>query len=114
MPSPSTWSEILRFSEYGLIAHARLIREHLLGGTPSSSKEDGVKFVVVFKEAPKPFWDSKDGVAMVDILDDFATDIFRELHRSLSTTGVTYPRLLRENATRSVCSQESKYTLAAP
>jgi len=39
-----------------------------LEGTPSSTEEDGIKFAEVLKEDPQAFGDSKDRVAMGDVL----------------------------------------------
>jgi hypothetical protein len=39
-----------------------------LEGLPSSTEEDGVKFAVVLKEDPQALGDSKDRVAMGDVL----------------------------------------------
>jgi hypothetical protein len=51
------------------------------GGT----KEDGVQFAVVLKEDSQAFWDGEDGVAMGDVFDNFAGDVFCELHCSRSS-----------------------------
>jgi hypothetical protein len=51
-----------------------------LEGTPSSTEEDCVEFAIVFKESPQAFGDGKDGVAMGDVFDHFAVDVFRVLH----------------------------------
>jgi hypothetical protein len=58
--------------------------EDLLEGTPSSTEEDGVKLAVVLKEGSQAFRDSKDGVAMGDVLNYFTVDVFCELYSALS------------------------------
>jgi hypothetical protein len=63
------------------------LRERPPGGT----KEDGVELAVVLKEGSQAFWDCKDGVAMGDVFDNFAIDVFSELDRSLSTARGTHP-----------------------
>ena len=65
--------------------------EHLRERSPGGAKEDGVELAVVPKEHPQPFWDSKDGVAMRDVFDNFAVNVFCKLHCSLSTAGGVYP-----------------------
>jgi hypothetical protein len=55
----------------------------ILEGTPSSAEEDGVKLAVVLKEGSQAFRDSKDGVAMGDVLNYFTVDVFeRTLQRA--------------------------------
>ena len=39
-----------------------------LEGTPSSAKEDGIEFAIVFKEDPETLWNGKDCVAMGYVL----------------------------------------------
>jgi hypothetical protein len=56
-----------------------------LEGTPSSAEEDGVKLAVVLKEGSQAFRDSKDRVAMGDVLNYFTVDVFRELYSALSS-----------------------------
>ena len=46
------------------------------------------------KNPQQAFWDGKDGVAMRHVFDDFAQDMFCELHRPLYTTGGAYPSAL--------------------
>jgi hypothetical protein len=58
---------------------------------PSSTEEDGVELAVVLEEYPEAFWDSKDCMAMGDVFDNFAVEMFCELNRSLGSTGGTYP-----------------------
>ena len=46
-------------------------------------KEDGVKLAVVLKEGSQAFRDSKDRVAMGDVLNYFTVDVFeRTLQRA--------------------------------
>ena len=58
---------------------------------PSGTKEYGVELAVVLKEDPQAFWDGEDGVAMGDVFDNFAVDVFCELYRSLSSARGTDP-----------------------
>ena len=58
--------------------------EDLLEGTPSSAEEDGIEFSVVLKEDPQALGDSKDRVAMGDVLNYLTVDVFCELYSALS------------------------------
>ena len=70
---------------------AILNSEHLRERPPSGTKEDGVELAVVLKEDSQAFWDGEDGVAMGDVFDNFAVDVFCELYRSLSSARGAYP-----------------------
>ena len=59
--------------------------ERLAKCPPSGTKEDGVELSVVLKEDSQAFRDGEDGVAMRDVFDNFAVDVFCELHGSLSS-----------------------------
>ena len=59
--------------------------ERLAKCPPSSTKEDGVELSVVPEEDSQSFRDGEDGVAMGDVFDNFAVDVFCELHGSLSS-----------------------------
>ena len=59
--------------------------------SPGSLKEDSIKRAVVLKEYPEALGDSKDRVAMRDVFDNFAVEVFCKLHRSLRSTGGTDP-----------------------
>ena len=50
---------------------------------PKRTKQDGVELAVILKEDPQAFRDGEDGVAMRDVFDNFAIDVFCELYRSL-------------------------------
>jgi hypothetical protein len=56
----------------------------ILQGTPSSTEEDCIEFTVVLKEGSQAFRDSKDRVAMGDVLNYFTVDVFCELYSALS------------------------------
>ena len=43
------------------------------------------------KNILKAFWDSKDRMAMGDVFDNFAVNVFGELYRSLRSTGGADP-----------------------
>jgi hypothetical protein len=88
--------------------------EHLRERPPSGTKEYGIELSVVLKEDSQSFRDGEDGVAMGDVFDNFAVDVFCELHGSLSSAGGQTPRRLHENAMRSECLHPSQYTRAAP
>lgn len=42
------------------------------------------------KEYPEAFWDSKDCMAMGDVFDNFAVNVFGELYRSLGPARGAY------------------------
>ena len=75
--------------------------EHLRERPPSGTKDNGVELAVVLKEDSQAFWDGEDGVAMGDVFDNFAVDVFPtsprlrrtsgELHRSLRPARGAYP-----------------------
>jgi hypothetical protein len=52
------------------------------------------RWVVLAHMYSQAFWDSEDGVAMGDVFDNFAVDVFCELHRSLSSARGAYPTAL--------------------
>ena len=64
---------------------AILNSEHLRERSPSGTKEDGVELAVVLEKHPYTFWDREDGMAMGDVFDNFAVDVFCEPHCSLSS-----------------------------
>ena len=64
--------------------------EHLRERPPSGAKEHSVQLAVVLKEDPQAFWDCKDGVAMGDVFDNFAVNVFCELYCSFSAARGTY------------------------
>ena len=57
-------------------------------------KENGVELSVVPKEDSQAFRDGEDGVAMGDVFDNFAVDVFCELHGSLGSAGGADPAAL--------------------
>ena len=70
---------------------AILNSEHLRERSPSGTKEYGVELAVVLKEDSQAFWDGEDGVAMGNVIDNFAVNMLGKLHRSLSSARGAYP-----------------------
>ena len=85
-------------SEFALID-----TEHLRERSSSGTKEYGVELAVVLKEDPYSFWDCKDGVAMGDVFDNLAVDVFCELYCSLSTARGTYTSAFIRGSSRRRC-----------
>jgi hypothetical protein len=62
----------------------RIDTEHLRERCPSGTKENSVELAVVLKEDPQAFRDCKDGVAMWDVFDNFAVNVFPTSHKATS------------------------------